>query len=141
MTNNIVEKTTKKQLGGVTGKGFMPGKSGNPKGRPLGSGLSITTEIKKKLAELSNDDKKATNLQVLVNTILEKAIKDKDERTITRIWSYIDGMPSQSHKLTGEDGGPIEFANLTDEQITQLIDSKIGKDRIGGTIIGEGKKD
>jgi hypothetical protein len=27
-------KTTKKQPGGVTGKGFLPGRSGNPGGRP-----------------------------------------------------------------------------------------------------------
>ena len=33
--NNVEnnEKTTKK-LGGITGKGFMPGQSGNPGGRP-----------------------------------------------------------------------------------------------------------
>lgn len=29
-----------KMLGGCTGKGFMPGQSGNPKGRPVGSGLT-----------------------------------------------------------------------------------------------------
>ena len=27
-------ESTKKKLGGITGKGFMPGKSGNPSGRP-----------------------------------------------------------------------------------------------------------
>ena len=30
----INEKTTEKKLGGITGKGFMPGQSGNPGGRP-----------------------------------------------------------------------------------------------------------
>ncbi len=29
-------KTPEKQLGGVTGKGFLPGRSGNPGGRPKG---------------------------------------------------------------------------------------------------------
>ena len=29
-------KTTDKQLGGATGHGFLPGRSGNPGGRPKG---------------------------------------------------------------------------------------------------------
>src|SRR3972149_11230009 len=29
-----------KLFGGVTGKGFLPGQSGNPKGRPRGSGIT-----------------------------------------------------------------------------------------------------
>ena len=36
MKNENVNKTTKKQIGGITGKGFRPGQSGNPKGRPGG---------------------------------------------------------------------------------------------------------
>ena len=32
---DMQHKTTVKKLGGVTGKGFMPGKSGNPAGRPV----------------------------------------------------------------------------------------------------------
>jgi hypothetical protein len=40
-----VDITTEKQLGGVTGKGFMPGQSGNPAGRPKGS-ISPITRVK-----------------------------------------------------------------------------------------------
>jgi hypothetical protein len=32
-------RTTAKQRGGVTGKGFLPGRSGNEGGRPAGGGL------------------------------------------------------------------------------------------------------
>ena len=52
---NIVannEKTTK--LGGITGKGFMPGKSGNPSGRPKGTMKSYLT---KKFIEMSDVEK------------------------------------------------------------------------------------
>lgn len=33
--NEKINPKLEKKLGGVTGKGFMPGKSGNPTGRPL----------------------------------------------------------------------------------------------------------
>lgn len=94
-----VEKTTPKQLGGVTGKGFMPGVSGNPNGRPPGSGISITTEIKKKLDE-TPEGQKATYLQLLINRIMKQAIQDGDQQMITKIWNYVDGMPKQSIDAT-----------------------------------------
>ena len=90
--NTEVEKTTKKQLGGVTGKGFMPGESGNPNGRPKGSGISITTEIKKKLAEVP-EGKKSTYLELLIKRIFKQAIQDGDQQMIKNIWNYVDGMP------------------------------------------------
>lgn len=40
VVNQLNNNTLKpKKLGGATGKGFMPGKSGNPKGRPPGQTL------------------------------------------------------------------------------------------------------
>lgn len=38
--------------GGVTGKGFMPGQSGNPGGRPKGRG--VTAQLRRLLEELHN---------------------------------------------------------------------------------------
>lgn len=49
----VVENATKKQLGGVTGKGFMPGKSGNPKGRRKGE-LSYKTVFFQCLKQLKD---------------------------------------------------------------------------------------
>lgn len=77
-------------------------KVGNPGGgRPKGSGISITTEIKKKLEEVP-EGQKSSYLQLLINRILKQAIQDGDERMITRIWQYIDGMPKQPIKHSGE---------------------------------------
>jgi hypothetical protein len=95
-----VAKTTEKQLGGVTGKGFMPGESGNPNGRPPGSGISITTEIKKKLEECP-EGQKATYLQLLINRILKQAIQEGDQQMIAKIWNYVDGMPRESVEVNG----------------------------------------
>lgn len=100
------EKTAENQR--VIGRPFPKGVSGNPNGRPKGSGLSITTEIKKKLEECP-DGQKATYLQLLINRILKQAIQDGDQQMITKIWNYVDGMPKQSTELTGKDGEKVTF--------------------------------
>lgn len=83
---------------------FQPGQSGNPSGRPKGAGISITTEIKRKLEEMCEDDKgnKATYLQKLIDKIMDKAVKDGDQRTIDKIWAYIDGLPKESLTVDGD---------------------------------------
>ena len=45
-------KATEKQRGGVTGKGFKPGQSGNPKGRQKGS-HNRSTVVKKWLTAMT----------------------------------------------------------------------------------------
>lgn len=80
---------------------FGPGNIANPNGRPRGSGISITTEIKKKLEEIPEGHKKSY-LQKLVDSILRKAIIDGDATMQTKIWNYIDGMPKQDIKFNGD---------------------------------------
>ena len=79
-----------------TGK-FIKGNPGG--GRIVGSGISITTEIKRKLDEIPEGGK-ATNLQLLLDVILDQALRKRDQAMITKIWNYIDGMPKQSTDIT-----------------------------------------
>ena len=73
------------------------------KGRPKGS-ISITTEIKKKLAEIPPNERK-TYLQILITKILKKALIGEEEPMIKLIWNYIDGLPTQT--VIGEGLQPI----------------------------------
>ncbi len=66
-------------------------------GRPKGS-LSITAEIKRKLEEVPKGKKKSA-LSSLVDVILEKALVQKDEKTIRMIWNYVDGQPKAKMDL------------------------------------------
>lgn len=84
---------------------FKKGESGNPDGRPKGSGISITTEIKKKLEEVP-EGQKATYLELLINRIFKQAIQDGDQQMIKNIWNYVDGMPQQKTDVTSG-GKPI----------------------------------
>jgi len=78
---------------------WKPGQSGNPAGRPKGSGLSITTEIKRELDKIPQGQK-ATNLQLLIKKILKLAIEEDDKVMIKNIWNYVDGLPKQSTEVT-----------------------------------------
>ena len=83
----------------------MPFKKGDPninrKGR-IDGGVSITTEIKRKLAEFSDVEEKKTHLQLLIQKIMDKALKEGDTVTIKQIWNYVDGLPKQSLDVKGE---------------------------------------
>lgn len=82
-----------KQLGGCTGKGFMPGESGNPNGRPKGTGL--TDRLR---AILENDGCKVA--QEIVDAGV-KAARDGDFRFWNAIFERIDGKVQENIKADG----------------------------------------
>lgn len=51
--NNGDNNAKQRKPGGVTGKGFRPGKSGNPAGRPRPRGLVVA--LKAAMAEVQED--------------------------------------------------------------------------------------
>ena len=75
---------------------------GNSKGRPKGSGMNITNEIKAKLLSRPKGSKGETYLQMLIDVIVKKAVIEEDTKTIEQLWKYVDGLPKQSLELDGE---------------------------------------
>lgn len=118
-----VDITTQKQRGGITGKGFEPGQSGNPKGRPPGS-VSITAEIKKKLQEIPEGQQKSY-LELLINRILKQAVVDGNEQMIKQIWSYIDGTPRQAENSDSATPVIINVSNKTGVEVREESGDKI----------------
>ena len=86
--------TSEKMIGGITGKGFMPGVSGNPAGRP--KKVSITESMKSKLERKAKDGK--SNLANLVTKIFTQAVEG-DTASQRIIWNYTDGLPEVKGKL------------------------------------------
>jgi len=82
------EQTTKdgKLLGGVTGKGFMPGVSGNPSGRPKGT---LKEYVQKKFIAMSDEEK-------------EKFLDGINSDTQ---WKMGEGNPHQSQDTDITSGG------------------------------------
>ena len=110
---------------------FLPGVSGNPNGRPPGSGISITTEIKKKLAEIP-EGKNKTYLHYLIEQILKKAVIEGDQQTIKQIWNYIDGMPLQNTDITSG-GKPLPMLYAISNNESHAEDTPNAEENTGGS--------
>jgi hypothetical protein len=93
-----VDKQQKKQ-GGVTGKGFVKGKSGNPNGRPKKAKCipdilrSITSE---------KADGYETKLHKILDNVVNQAIKG-DQWSIQFVADRMEGKPAQVINQTIEE--------------------------------------
>lgn len=87
-------------LGGITGKGFMPGQSGNPSGRPK---KRLIDEILAELLEANG----SVGAAKLASVLIQKA-EEGDVRAAQLIAERTQGKPNQKVELTGANGGPID---------------------------------
>lgn len=97
MADTRVENTTTKQLGGVTGKGFMPGVSGNPNGRPKGS-VSIKDSIRKYLQKNPGEVDRLVQYFVKVDPSL--------------MWQMLEGRPKQNVDMEVDKDSISELTNM-----------------------------
>lgn len=86
------EKTTSRNVGGVTGKGWMPGQSGNPGGRPKKK--PITSAYARAVDNPADADK-------LAKALFEKACAG-DVNAAKELREGIEGKALQAVRLDGE---------------------------------------
>lgn len=90
-----------KKVGGVTGKGFKPGQSGNPGGRPKGT--SVTAELRRLLAEIPEGSEK-TRAEIIARRLLKFAGRGRagDASYAKEVLNRTEGNLDDGQKLTVE---------------------------------------
>jgi len=111
-TYKTTGKQREKRAGGITGKGFKPGISGNPNGRPRTAKFS---EAARRLAEEIGQNGK-TGAEQLAEHCLRRALEGS-ARHAELFLAYTEGKPKQGVELSGPDGGAMRFENMTDSEI------------------------
>ncbi len=100
--------------GGVTGKGFVKGRSGNPKGRPKGSG-TIGRELRRIVSE--NDGAVAARIaEALIQRALGGSLA-----AIRLIIDRVDGPISKWRPEPCACGDDYDFSQLSDREQSQLV--------------------
>ncbi|MFA5394645.1 MAG: hypothetical protein WC346_01350 [Methanogenium sp.] len=106
---------------------FLPGHKGVG-GRPKGSGLSLTTMLRRKMQEVPIGQVKSYAEQLIEN-ILESAIVQKDSQNVKLIMEYLEGKPRQNIGLDGGvEGAPIIVAVETEDMAKKAIQAFLNQD-------------
>ena len=114
--NNGKQRKGKRSLGGVTGRGFMPGKSGNPKGRPRSRGF--LSALKAAVEEVGADGRIVE--EQVVGVLIEEALRGRHRLpAIQTIFDRLEGRPRQQLEIKHDE--LAEFASRSDADLDYYI--------------------
>jgi hypothetical protein len=99
---NENQRAEPKQLGGITGRGFVPGQSGNPSGRPRTRGL--VSSLRAKMAEVGPDGRSLE--ERLVGVLIQEALKGRQRLAAVAV--IFDRLEGRAHQQ-------IQIADVTKE--------------------------
>lgn len=94
---------------------FQPGRSGNPKGKPLGTKNRSTIELQQAAREYSGEA-----LQTLVQICRHGGSEQARIAAANSILDRAYGRPPQALHHTGDGGGPVQHQHNVDAFLEQL---------------------
>jgi hypothetical protein len=110
----IQRKNNGKKLGGITGKGFLPGQSGNPGGRPKGS-VKISSAYERSLARLvPGDPEGRTYAQFIADKNVELAAEG-NIAAIKEVTDRVEGKAPRTVEISHDDFKRNRWVRLADE--------------------------
>ena len=102
MANNAKQRRNGKLLGGVTGRGFLPGRSGNPLGRPRTTGL--LEALRAKMFEIEADGRSVA--EHVAEALVDESLRGRQRiAAASLILDRLEGRPPQQldlNNITGE---------------------------------------
>jgi hypothetical protein len=108
--NNLKQPEQSKQLGGITGRGFLPGRSGNVNGRPK-TNTGLVNAIRAKVAELAPDGR--TIAQHIAAMLVDESLRGRHRvAAASVILDRLEGRPAQQLDLNNI---TQDLASRTDE--------------------------
>jgi hypothetical protein len=116
MENNSKQRE-QKQLGGITGRGFLPGQSGNPKGRPYTKGLLAA--LRNKVAEI--DANGQTIEARLVEVLVSEALDGKNRLPAVEI--IFDRLEGRSRQRLEVADVTAQLRDKSDEELQFHLDN------------------
>jgi hypothetical protein len=132
VANNEDSTAPPKLLGGITGKGFMPGQSGNPLGKPKRKPLSdaysalLGQTVPPEMARQLRISEASTYAEVVAMALLKEAVKGK-VNAAAELADRVEGKITQP--ISGPDEGPIVVRSLNDFYADLAASSKQLSDR------------
>ena len=116
MENNAKQRRNGKMLGGVTGQGFLPGRSGNPNGRPRTTGL--IDAIRVKVFEIGADGR--TIAEQIASMLVDESLRGKHRvAAATLILDRLEGRPPQQLNLNNITN---DIAGRSDAELRHYLD-------------------
>jgi len=92
---------------------FKPGQSGNLSGRPK---TNLNSLLSAELLKKFDGDKKLTNEQMIVKTLLKLAIEDENLEALKYVYDRMEGRMKDNVEIGAVDGMPVKFTlNLGDK--------------------------
>ena len=124
--NNAKQRKSKNGLGGVTGRGFMPGKSGNPAGRPRTRGL--LNALKTAIQEVGTDGRSVE--EQLADALIEEALRGTHRLpAIQTIFDRLEGRPRQQIEINRDQFA--DFLSRSDADLEHYIAHGRWPQRVG----------
>jgi hypothetical protein len=114
--NNVKQRAHGKRLGGASGKGFLPGRSGNPGGRPRTTGL--IDAIRAKVFEIGTDGR--TVAEQIAQMLVDESLRGKHRvAAATLILDRLEGRPPQQLNLNNI---THDIAGRSDAELRHYLD-------------------
>jgi hypothetical protein len=128
---NVEQRKQTKQLGGITGRGFLPGQSGNPSGRPRTRGLVGALRVK--VAEIGPDSRSLEDR--LGGVLIQEALRGRQRlASVEVIFDRLEGRARRQIEVAdvtaelrrkSDDGLRFYLAHDRWPEESELLESKI----------------